>query len=469
MKKILCLILCTFLAAPVLAADFFWRPIATNVRQLDEHDFSGLTIAAGNQITFSCNGKDLVLTVGTDITPTEVAAECASMIDAANRLDGILTPTTDESRNFGGEEIPEFYEVDAYSVAADLYIESKTPGVPFTITVTENATGAIATTNITPATGEQWVSNADNWRKADGTTGALPDDADTMYFDAPAADASYGLDVFQTGNREVNFVRTTDYGGNIGLPLRRYVATINKYYFEYRNTHLELDGATLSIVFSTGVTPMNQGITKLDLESETTTLQIQDAGAVGTEPTVYLKGGTYTTTEIFRGFVIIDDPSDPPTVGAVLGQMNIGRAEALDCKLILGKSAAPSADTNIFLLGGEMLCYSDLNHGANSWYVTSRGAFNYYGGDTDLIFVRNGGTFSWLGGGGELLEDLEVYHGGTVLFSGSQLGLIFTGNVILFPGATLDARTFGSNPFFGVGTDLIIRGGDLNDVTILRP
>ena len=234
-------------------ADYYWRPIATNVRQVDSHDLTGLTINSSTVITFICNGKNLVLDVGTDVTATQVAAECAAMIDAVNRDDGLLTPTTDETRNLGGEEVPEFYEVDAYNVGGIVYIESKEAGVPFTITVAENATGSITSTTVTNANGENWVSEPSNWLKGDGSRGTLPDDADEMHFDAVAPDALYGLNVFASTGREPNFNRSTDFQGNIGLPLRRSVPAINAFYFEYRGRYLTLDDPTLAIRFITGI------------------------------------------------------------------------------------------------------------------------------------------------------------------------------------------------------------------------
>lgn len=456
-------------------SNFYWRPTATNVRQVDAHDLAGLTIIPGKKIIFTQNGRALTLTVGTDVTAAEVAAECASMLDATNRDDGILGPTTDETRNAGGEEIPEFFEIDAYASGTSVFIESKYPGQPFTITVTEDCTGVITSTTPTPATGENHVDNVANWLKDDGTRLALPDDPDTMVFDAPAPSALYGLGVFQTGNREADFTRTTDFDGNIGLSIRHFVAAKNVYYFEYRATHLELDGSAV-IYFKTGITPVNKAtVTKLDVDGETGLMvQLEDTGTIGSEPSVYIKGGTAAELFFLKGYAYIDNPQEKPTTAGVYTQINVGTGEGTvnTCKLILGPTVhSNNASGTIEQVNGEIRCFPSLNGGgADRYTVTTNGLFRYLGGNTHSITIGNAGVFSWEGGGGDVNANIVIEKGGTFKLSNAQLPIVWTSDIDMYAGSTLDLRTYGDVPFLGgLGANINIIGCQERDVTILEP
>lgn len=110
-----------------------WTGAAQDVRQVSTITVSG-TWATGDTATLTINNKSLTVTVGSSTSTTNIADILARAVNAANATENLLG---NESRNFGGRELPEFTEVVATSSGAVLTLSSATPGVPFTITRSE--------------------------------------------------------------------------------------------------------------------------------------------------------------------------------------------------------------------------------------------------------------------------------------------------------------------------------------------
>jgi len=207
----------------------------------------GGTWLSNETITCTINGKDLVITVGTPVTTTDVAALIAAAINATDRLDAATG-----SSNVGGQAIPEVSEIIASSDAAVLTLTTRNSsdfGVPFTITfATDSASGTIGSeTVVQAATGPNHWDNADNW-----SGGNVPADDDVVQFRDSNVDCSYGL---PDDSREVLLILYNSWTGELGLPKVRNFGSA-KAYFEYRQRYLRLDdagsGATMTHVIGRG-------------------------------------------------------------------------------------------------------------------------------------------------------------------------------------------------------------------------
>jgi hypothetical protein len=298
-----------------LAADVHWVGNAQDISQASSITVTG-TWAVGDKWTLTINSKSLTGTVPSGFTSTaNVADMIAKQVDAANITDDLLST---EVRNFGGEQIPEFAEIDAEASASTVTFTSEVAGTPFTLTRTEvtagdGALGAV--TAVTAATGKNWLDNPANY-----DTGAVPADNDTLYFDTGDVSVLYALDYFRTSAKDLNFIISNDWTGQMGNPLRHGSGASS--YVEYRTPrYLQYRGGSKKIEFIAGTTgATNQGKIWLDMTDQANVQVISHVKrGTGTVPTVFLAGGDATTQSqeyvIYDGLVHIDPPDAVLTAG----------------------------------------------------------------------------------------------------------------------------------------------------------
>lgn len=401
-------------SVPLQAASVRWIGVAQDVRQVTTIAVTG-TWATGDTATLTINNKNVTVTIGADVSTSNVADVLARAVDAANGTENLLN---DESRNFGGEEIPEFAEVDADADGATLTLSSETPGVPFTVTRSESTAGdgALgAVTSVTAATGKNHFDNAKNWEG-----GSLPSATDTLVFDSGSVDVLYGL-----GNATLDYAlrRTNGYTGDIGLP------KINPNgYAEYRTRFLALPvtATTGSVIHHIGgeVESAASGRTYLDFgtnDPSEITAFIRDAPAAGDDgAAVQLVGGKDLSLAVFRGSV---------GVGTNVGQ----NATILTAVATRNSTGDTSADVSI----GTAASFRDA---ANSVEVAS--------GSITLACDCDGGSNEILCHGGVLKVESTVavnviyVYGGRVDFRGSEIATCH-----VYSGGELDLSSAGAVVF----------------------
>ena len=89
------------------------------------------TWAQNDTLTVTIGGASLVLTVGTSVATTDVAAALKAMLEG----DALVG---DESRTNTGDNIPQFSEFDSTVSGSVVTLTGSTDGLPFAITVTES-------------------------------------------------------------------------------------------------------------------------------------------------------------------------------------------------------------------------------------------------------------------------------------------------------------------------------------------
>ena len=212
------------------------------------------TWAAADTATVTINGKDMVLTCGTNIATTDVANALKEAYNGENFGAGNSDYTV--SPQGGGAAIGEHAELTASVSGSVVTLTGDKAGKPFTVTVTETTagTGTATGATVTAATGPNHWDNADNW-----DDGSVPIDADDIIFDSGDVDCLYGL---SPAIQPTSFTRTKNYTGKIGL------ADINAdnnslKYHEYRTTSLTFDDNTATCTYtlegSGGRTRINAG------------------------------------------------------------------------------------------------------------------------------------------------------------------------------------------------------------------
>lgn len=199
--------------------------------------------ADADTATMTINGKDVVVTMVGIETTTVVATALKEAWMSPVRLDG--TGTTDATSNAGGYEFGEFAEVTVTFSGRVVTLTANTPGVPFTVTVSEtSATGALTLATVQAATGPHFWDNADNWDNG------LPVDDDTVEFKNSDIPVKYNP---PQDNLEVTGNIDASYTGEIGLR-RVNRDNASKPYVEYRTGFVWLNagGTGTSITHSFG-------------------------------------------------------------------------------------------------------------------------------------------------------------------------------------------------------------------------
>jgi predicted NUDIX family NTP pyrophosphohydrolase len=239
--------------------------------------------------TLTLNGKDLIVTVGTPVTTTDIATLLAAAWNATSRLNGATG-----SSNFGGQEMGEFSEVTASSSADVLTLTANTAGVPFQAYLTraevtsDNGTlGAV--TSVQAATGPNFWNDADNW-----DSGSVPANGDTVVFRDSDKDCLYGLPDNSGTPREVAVKIYNSFRGRLGLPAINKNGGTSKYFSEFRQRYLKLNnaggGSTASHQIGIGAGP-GPAMVNIDHTTLTTTFDIDVNSPIPTD-------GTYTVNVI---------------------------------------------------------------------------------------------------------------------------------------------------------------------------
>lgn len=211
--------------------DVRWTGNAHSIKDVWKGVVGG-TYAAAETIKFTIGVKDLIITLGSDVSLANVVTAIFNAFNNPTRLDGRGSPNA--SSNFGGQEFGEFAELECTSDGATAFwLTGKTPGKPVTISMTiTSASGTRTFTNIQVATGSNHYDNVDNW-----DTGALPGNTNRLVAANTDKSILYGLPA--GGTLPTLYIENT-FTGRIGLPeINR--DDPNKPYREYRTRSARWD------------------------------------------------------------------------------------------------------------------------------------------------------------------------------------------------------------------------------------
>lgn len=386
------------------------------------------TWATNDTLTVTVGNKTITLTVGSTATVTQIATELVKLINAAGVSSASLS--TGYSADYAGGELVEMQDVTATSDAGVVTLTADTAGVPFVFTSGETTAGdGTATYAVaTAATGPNHFDNPDNWEG-----GSLPGDNSSIIFDYGAVDCKYGLTYMRDNTFGVEFIRTTDYSGTIGLPLNNPAG-----YPEYRQRFLQLEDNSQSntIYFRKGAaSASNIGPTYLDTggSSEFNTLLVEpDALPNGSSPSLIIIDGGFEDVRISSGNIQVGVEDDDNSVVAITANLKIGNngGASTDCYVNMLKATLSSCET-VEQLSGIVNWDTPFSYAANYWdhrggiaYVSvsaPRALLRLYSGTVYCRLKAPGTAFVY---GGELnINQLqEADSGGTYkiyLFNGA--------------------------------------------------
>lgn len=255
---------------------------------IDVADICTITVtgtwATNDTATLTINSKSLVVTLGTPVTVTDVAALIVAAVNSGTRINA-----TTGSSNVGGQTIPEFAELIASNVAGVITLTTRnaaSAGKPFQAYLTRSEStagdGALgAVTSVQAATGKNWWSNANNW-----SGGSVPANDDTVNFRDCSVDCLYGL---PNASKEVTINIYNSFTGRLGLPkVNRDNQSLP--YSEYRQRYVVLDdagaGSTASHVIGIG-DGAGPSLVNIRHNTLTTTFEVECNG----KPSSQIEGG----------------------------------------------------------------------------------------------------------------------------------------------------------------------------------
>lgn len=382
-----------------------WLGAAQDIQGVSTWTFAD-TFATNDTVDVECNNKHLILTLGTDVALSDVAAETAAMINAASATAGLVGATADETRNFGGQQIPEFTEVVASASGAVLTIKS-TAGVPveISISVTTAGDGTVGSeTVVTAATGKHFLDNADNWE------GGLFGAGDTLLFDHGSVDVKYALN---NSTLNLRLLRKNGYRGNIGL-----AATNSLGYVEYRDRYLALprDNTQVHVIGEQFSNVTTAGFTYIDIGSGTggtLSLSVFDTEMPENGYAVHVVGGAGMNATVRKGSVAIG--ADLTATATLLASLAIGYLtdRENDAVVFIGANASFDTSADILQQGGTLY----LENGDSNVSIDITNGTCYQNADSEL-------------------EDVRIYEGGTLV---ARAGTIDS-SLTVFPGGTFKSE-----------------------------
>lgn len=393
---------------------------ALDVAQITTIAVSGAW-ATGDTATLTINGKDIILTVGTDTSTAQIATALKEMFNGNTQ-----TGTGDHDFSETGNNVQEFSEITATVDSSTLTLTGDTKGKPFEITVSESTagTGALGSpTEATAATGAKWWDNADNW-----STGSVPVSTDDVVLDSRAAnDILYGLD--QSAVTLASLTITNGFTFKVGLP--EINADSNQStYPEYRETYLAISATTLTIHGSGAGTSR----IKVNLGTAASTMNISSNGNASGVPAVLIQGtNTANIARITKGnvgFAFYDGES------AHLATLDVGFQEnqAGDSNVVCG-DGVDLTDATVTQSGGVLTIETatssgtitqsggtlHVNDGAHA-QIDVAGTL-YYSGAGDLTALNvSGGTADFRRGTAAVtVTNCELGRSSTLLDPGKRV------------------------------------------------
>lgn len=376
--------------------------------------------AAADTVTVTIGGQAIVLTLGTTsaTSVTAVATAITAMINATSRTDDL---ESGDSRTAGGQQIPQWREVEASSAVGVVTIVTREnwTGWPVTITCTESTAGSgTATAATAQAATSRWHwNNTANW-----DTGAVPVNNDFVVFDfgLKGSGPRFGLPNNDLILNEVHVEMSFE--GTIGLPeINR--TDVHNPYTEYRQTHVYCaDSGVVNNLWYIG-RGTGAGSPMMNFRQANSVGAVYVSGTGRPDPTLsdyafnlYTAVSTEAfTLDVFNGSCAIGRRDGQ---GAVVGSAKVGK----EARLFLGPDVT---FTTVTVDGGR----TEIRGGTSLGTVHQTSGvvrLDPIAATTVTAFNVEAGTLEWIGG---TITTLAVKDGGKVDCSGGTAVGMTNGNI----------------------------------------
>ena len=383
-----------------------WIGRAQAIAQVDTVTSTG-SPATNDTITLTINTKSLVVTIGESMpTTTTVALAIKEAWEDETFTDPLNSKTPDD----GGQDIAEHAEITATASGAVVTLTHKTPGTPFTLTVTESGGGTAPEATATAATGPNFYDNVDNWSLGAIPVVAADETGDDVFYDDSSVSVLHGLDQSHASNHVPSITVSRNYTGQFGLPKQNPGG-----YVEYRGDYLQLSATTVTVGRGEG---SGSSQLKLDTGVQQTAITVESTGSPPFGLEAFLWKGTHAsnTLELHEG-----------TVGvAVFG----GEVATILTLLNTAGEVRCSADTTLTTITNES---GSMELHSNVTTLTNSSGTILFGGSATLTTLNlDGGTVNYQSSGTITTANIGgTLRGATLDFSGDNSSRTITNAVSL--------------------------------------
>jgi len=402
---------------------------AQAVEQNDTITITGTVTASTDTVSVTVDHKTCTITAGATIdTTAEMASAIAEALIATQHDEQYFV--ADMTINAGGYEYPQFRDMAVSVSGSVVTLVSKTPGVPYVVTVSDTGTGVATLASVTTATGPWHFDAADNWEG-----GAAPTTSDILIYDGQSSSTYYALN---NSFENIGIRRRNSFKGNIGLDeINATHGTL--VYPEYRQTKLNLpitasSGQAIHELGEPDSDIVAAGHTYLDFGTNagsSITLTVHDVPEKSNSggDSVLIAGGDPITLVAYSGSVgIALNVAENASVLSSLRMFSL-RHKAKPAVVTLKPDASFSSGTDsVDIYAGSLILDS----------VTPDVIYEMFGGELvqqsgiSTINVRKGAKVKHIAGN---IETLVVFGGGE--FDASKATAFTITNCTVYAGFTL--------------------------------
>lgn len=379
-----------------------WRGDAVAKAQSQYYTFGGTWLTT-ETVTITINGKAVATVTGS----ATIATLIATVVAAFNNLDTAY--------------YPEFYGEITASISGStlLVFTSKTPGRPFTVTVTTNsASGTISAAIVTQASvGPNHWDDPTNW-----SAGTIPAAGEDVYIENSSVPIKYGLD--QTAVAALTSLnRSRTHTAQIGLPDVNTEGTAP--YREYRTKSLIIKATTANIGY--GDSSSGMGTMRWNGLNAQTTINLNSTGRPdipGVPAFQFIGTHASNVLNMLQGDAGI---ANNPGEAATLLTVRIGSSDspADDVRLVFGAGCTIGT---VSQAGGILTSYAAI---ATLWTMLDGTAYHMAGAAAALTIEKGSMLYESTGTIGTLIVGSE----GDIDFSRDLRARAITNTVSLYEGA----------------------------------
>lgn len=371
--------------------------------------------SAGDTITLTISGVDLILTVGST-TLADIIDDLQVMVNGSGTL------STGASVSAYGTDYGEWAGMSCGEFDSDtILLTGPDDGYPFEdATVATDSGGGTITVPIgatnTP-TGPGYFDNADNWSGA-----TVPVDNDDIVFDHRAAN-SLTFNLAQSAVTPLSLTITPGFRHQIGLPAVN-TTTLSLPYPEYLATFLQVGNSVDANAFTLDIESTGSSMVKIDTGNDSVTLVVRNTGGraeVGVPSFCWIGTGATNAVTILAGDVgLAHEVGSSATINSLL------------C------SPGSPSSTVVYAGSGLTLTTFDMDggvvqlNGAATTVTIESGVLTLNGSGAYTTLNVNGGTLYYKSSG--TVTTLTVNAGGVIDFRQDPRARTVT-NTVLHAGA----------------------------------
>lgn len=286
-----------------------WTGQAPAIKQVDTITVAS-TWADDDSVALTVGNATLLVTV--DVNGTPSTSDVASMICAAINAGSATSDIQNaETRNVGGQQLPQFRNILATVSGSVVTLTAKTAGLPFILSVVATTAGS-GTAVLASVTASDGPNHIDSIRNYD--TGNAFTTLDTLRFDDGNIPALWGMGYFRANSLDMNLVRTTRYRARLGAPKINPAG-----YLEYMDRFFKCRdnaGDTITIKLEEDPGVKEGGITQIDLDGITpASVDIRATGNTA-DKTCTIIGGTFALSGAGGNIILGPDYEAAPATAA---------------------------------------------------------------------------------------------------------------------------------------------------------